>query len=419
MQKNRLNQLITGCLTILICLFLSSDEVFAADKVAILPLESQSESLGGDVLEKATSYLRSGLAATDRFIIVGAGRQNEKLESFIDRKKKESYEECYDEKCQIELGKALAADMILRTKIEEFGSCVLSVHLIDLAKEALVDGSTETFSCRIEGLKVAIDKITNELRDKSPTEVNKAKSESSVGSTGIAAGAEAPKSVRVNESATTRPPFERPSDSWTISVGGKGLQSSRNMYRTDADAVYHLSYPIALSVLVDGASLNPFEMTQLGSRLGLGYDGAYLGIGLSAGTAIGSAAVGANLRVGRYESFNWQTEMFGLGDFFHVGTSFQIPLIDASYLLAGFAAESLKDRSGDVYRDEPEFDSYEWRLGLKYTFGRQTAHPLGIGLITGIGEGTFSENPPDRTRTGRVSESETAMSFGVRLEYRL
>jgi TPR repeat protein len=132
-------------------------------KVAVMPVEDASGKFDEETVRKATEYLRGGIAAADGYIVVGEGRQNEKLDELIDEKKKESYKECYDENCQIEVGKALAADTILRTEISHFGTCVLNVELIDLAREASVDGAQRKFSCNMEGLTGAVDTVMARL----------------------------------------------------------------------------------------------------------------------------------------------------------------------------------------------------------------------------------------------------------------
>lgn len=132
-------------------------------KVAVMPVQDTSGTFGEETVREATEYLRGGIAAADGYIVVGEGRQHEKLDELIDEKKKESYEECYDENCQIEVGKALAADTILRTRISHFGTCVLNVELIDLAREASTDGAQEKFACNMEGLTGAVDEVMADL----------------------------------------------------------------------------------------------------------------------------------------------------------------------------------------------------------------------------------------------------------------
>jgi hypothetical protein len=83
---------------------------------------------------------------------VDRGTQEQTLKQQISKMKTESYDTCYDDSCQIELGKALAASHILRTKITRFGDrCVLNGELIDLRTEVTVTAASSQGSCAPEG----------------------------------------------------------------------------------------------------------------------------------------------------------------------------------------------------------------------------------------------------------------------------
>ena len=146
-------------------------EVSAAEQgkpiVAVMPMEDETGTYSEEILRRATSYLRSSVASAEGVLVVEESRQNSKLEQIIDDKKRESYRECYDDDCQIPLGKALAADTILRASINRLDQCVLSLTLVDLAKEAKVDGAKVSLDCRSEesqsGLREAIDGGVSEL----------------------------------------------------------------------------------------------------------------------------------------------------------------------------------------------------------------------------------------------------------------
>ena len=76
---------------------------------------------------------RRGLTTVDR------GVQARELERIVKDAQKESYRECYDESCQIELGKALAASHLLVSELDSFGEeCTLGWQILDLSQEATV-----------------------------------------------------------------------------------------------------------------------------------------------------------------------------------------------------------------------------------------------------------------------------------------
>ncbi len=115
-------------------------------KIAVMEIEDTSQRFDAAIIENATEMLRSKLTATGRFVVIDKSRQQEKLKNLIKEEKRESYKECYDQKCQIPLGQALAADTILRSSISCISqNCVLSAELVDLAKEATIRGGSAEF----------------------------------------------------------------------------------------------------------------------------------------------------------------------------------------------------------------------------------------------------------------------------------
>jgi TPR repeat protein len=133
--------------------------------VVVMPIENGSQTLPDEVTSKATEYLRGLIAASEEFVVVGQGRQSKKLKNLIQSKKEESYKECYDESCQISLGKALSADTLIRTKITHFSRCILNIEVIDLAKEASIVAAQKEFSCKENDLKGAIDELSTKISE--------------------------------------------------------------------------------------------------------------------------------------------------------------------------------------------------------------------------------------------------------------
>ncbi len=83
---------------------------------------------------------------------IDRGAQERILREQIASMKKESYKTCYDDSCQVELGKALAASHILRTRITRFGArCVLNGELIDLRAEVTMAAASSQGTCEAEG----------------------------------------------------------------------------------------------------------------------------------------------------------------------------------------------------------------------------------------------------------------------------
>jgi hypothetical protein len=103
------------------------------------------------LLMNLTDQLRVFIA--ERHIrTIDKGAQEVALRSQITDMKEQSFQACFDDACQIELGKALAASHILRARVTRFGSkCVLNAELIDLKSEVAIGASSSSSTCAEEG----------------------------------------------------------------------------------------------------------------------------------------------------------------------------------------------------------------------------------------------------------------------------
>lgn len=127
--------------------------------VAVMNVESKATSLDDQLLVNVGSQLRITIATNGiRTIDRGA------IEGQIKEMKGKSYEACYDDQCQIELGKALAATHILRSQVTRFGSvCVLNGELIDLRAEVTIGAASAKGNCTDEGFLTMIDRVAQDL----------------------------------------------------------------------------------------------------------------------------------------------------------------------------------------------------------------------------------------------------------------
>lgn len=129
-------------------------------KLAVMEIEDKTGQFGTGVLETAADFLRAEFVSSGKFVVIDKTRQAEKIKDLIKEQKKETWKECYDRNCRIELGQALAADHILYASITQFGgSYTLAVEMLDLAKEAIVGGAKADFADDEASLKKAIQSI--------------------------------------------------------------------------------------------------------------------------------------------------------------------------------------------------------------------------------------------------------------------
>jgi hypothetical protein len=124
-----------------LAVLLVASPALAKPKLAVMEIQD-AQGLGAALVESLTDSLRSLLARSGQFIVIDKSRQAAALRKLITAQKRESYKACYDNRCQIPLGQALAADSILRTKLTRVGSQYLLIaELVDLEKEAVTSAA--------------------------------------------------------------------------------------------------------------------------------------------------------------------------------------------------------------------------------------------------------------------------------------
>lgn len=125
--------------------------------VVVAPINARGTPLTSEQIEKLTTLLEGKTA----FRVVPRSA----VRDWITSQKADSYRECFDEACQIELGKALAAQKTLVSEWASIGSaCVLTTRLIDLRTEVAEFPAQATAPCTEVGLAAAIDEVASRLR---------------------------------------------------------------------------------------------------------------------------------------------------------------------------------------------------------------------------------------------------------------
>lgn len=132
--------------------------------LAVMDIEDQTRTFKNAVLDAAVQILRNKLTETRKYVVVDKTRQEEALSKMVKETKKESYKACYDQRCQIPLGQAVAADTILSCRITAMADIyTLGCTLTDLAREAAVAGASDDFDGTVRGLKTAVDAVSGKL----------------------------------------------------------------------------------------------------------------------------------------------------------------------------------------------------------------------------------------------------------------
>ena len=133
--------------------------------VAVFSIEDRAGKLKRNTRAQLTEYLTTRMGEGDKFRVVPPSDLRARLAA----QKKDSYKKCFDEKCQIELGRELAANMTLSARLLRLGGrCQLVLNLYDLKKAATAGSASVRTGCGERDLVDAIDTALVRLGALSP-----------------------------------------------------------------------------------------------------------------------------------------------------------------------------------------------------------------------------------------------------------
>ncbi|MCK5797483.1 MAG: hypothetical protein KAI47_09890, partial [Deltaproteobacteria bacterium] len=128
--------------------------------VAVFLVEDSAGKMSRKTAEELAGYLAIQLTATDTFRTVPRAQLRKQLSTT----KKTGYKVCYDQSCQIEHGKALAAQKSLSTKILAVGKiCTITSVLYDLKTETSEGAATTETGCSTGELLKGLKRIAQKL----------------------------------------------------------------------------------------------------------------------------------------------------------------------------------------------------------------------------------------------------------------
>lgn len=135
--------------------------------VAVFDFDGQGVTLGRDVLERFGSYVSGRLAGSQLFQVVPRSQVKMRLAE----QKVESYQECYDQSCQIAMGRELAAEKGVSGEILRMGTrCIVNLNLFDLATATADSAASSEGGCSeeevVETLKLAVTRLIEPLEGK-------------------------------------------------------------------------------------------------------------------------------------------------------------------------------------------------------------------------------------------------------------
>lgn len=128
--------------------------------VAVFEIENRGSPLTGDELIALTDYLGTRLGERGRFQII----PRQEIRKRLVEQKKASFKSCYDQSCQIEVGRELAAQFTVSTSISRVGrTCIITSALYDLRKAATTTTASAKGPCTADDLLAAMDQIAAKL----------------------------------------------------------------------------------------------------------------------------------------------------------------------------------------------------------------------------------------------------------------
>jgi hypothetical protein len=132
-------------MTLILAFLLVGSVVRAEDPppvVAVFEIENRGSPLSKDELTALTDYLGTKLV----------------------EQKKASFKACYDQSCQIEVGREMAAQFTVSASISKVGNtCIITSAMYDLKKAATYKTGTAKGPCTADDLLTAVEQIASKL----------------------------------------------------------------------------------------------------------------------------------------------------------------------------------------------------------------------------------------------------------------
>jgi Skp family chaperone for outer membrane proteins len=128
--------------------------------VAVFEVEAKGFDLKATLRSSLTSYLATKISESGLYEVVPQAKIKEALIA----KKRESYKQCYEQSCQIEIGREMAASKSLATQVMKVGTkCVVTSNLYDLRKATAERAASWKGPCSADGILATIEEVATRL----------------------------------------------------------------------------------------------------------------------------------------------------------------------------------------------------------------------------------------------------------------
>ncbi|MGI6682366.1 MAG: PEGA domain-containing protein [Myxococcota bacterium] len=152
------------CFKFVLCLAGALPAVSAAaqstDIIAVFDIDSSDTSIDQATMARLNNYMYGRLASAG-FKLTPQDQVRERVVEL----KRESHKECYDQSCQIELGKTLSAQKSLASRLIQIGNvCLLQSVIYDLRTETSDKGADGRGPCTVAGIMAGIDQVVAKFK---------------------------------------------------------------------------------------------------------------------------------------------------------------------------------------------------------------------------------------------------------------
>jgi hypothetical protein len=129
--------------------------------VAVFEIQDKTKLFSPETINQLSDFLEAKLTDVADFRVV----PRQQLKKRMNAIKKESYKNCYDEDCHIELGREVSAQKSLATKLLKIGDkCSVMSVLYDLKTQTSEKSSSAELECSESALMDGIKAIANHLK---------------------------------------------------------------------------------------------------------------------------------------------------------------------------------------------------------------------------------------------------------------
>lgn len=128
--------------------------------VAVFDIENKGAGLSATLLDRLSDYMAMQLASSGRYQVVPRAQLKQRLV----QQKRESYKKCFDQTCQIEVGKEMAAQKTISTVVMKLGErCTVTSIVYDLRRAASEGGASSEGACSENGIIGSIKAVVLKL----------------------------------------------------------------------------------------------------------------------------------------------------------------------------------------------------------------------------------------------------------------